>query len=341
MGQQVLTLGLSCEEGFVPLDSELFISQTKAQALLQPFQDGRSIVAKRYRVAEQQTKPEMVKAMVHRALGAGIEADYLLADAWFGTKSMIKLSQETSLVPVFRMKKSKMKYRLTEYLGGTRVKRELDIKTLYKHNVRKAWRKIPGHGYQAQIVDAELNLAESDKEREQWVKVRLLFVRGTMDSEKTTTGKHDWAVFLTTDTSLSATDMLELYAMRWAIEVYFKEAKQHLGFLKEQSNHYAAYIASLHLTAIRFCLLVIAKQTHGASGIAAMRQTLCQNSTDISFASKLWQVFRAIITGALDELKALLGDAITVVLETIDAHVQCFFVQALQLDPKTLRLEAL
>ena len=25
MGQQVLTLGLSCEEGFVPLDSELFI----------------------------------------------------------------------------------------------------------------------------------------------------------------------------------------------------------------------------------------------------------------------------------------------------------------------------
>jgi hypothetical protein len=33
--------------------------------------------------------------------------------------------------------------------------------------------------------------------------------------------------------------------MRWAIEVYFKEAKQHLGLLKEQSNHYAAYLASI------------------------------------------------------------------------------------------------
>lgn len=52
------------------------------------------------------------------------------------------------------------------------------------------------------------------------------------------------------------------------IEVYFKEAKQHLGFLKEQSNHYEAYIASIHLTAIRFCLLVIAKQTQGADSIA-------------------------------------------------------------------------
>ena len=124
--------------------------------------------------------------------------------------------------------------------------------------------------------------------------------------------------------------------MRWAIEVYFKEAKQHLGFLKEQSNHYAAYIAFLHLTAIRFCLLVIAKQTQGASGISAMRQTLCRNSTAISFAAKLWQVFRAIITGALDELKAVLGDADSLVIEIIDAHVQCFFVQALQLDLKTL-----
>jgi len=35
------------------------------------------------------------------------------------------------------------------------------------------------------------------------------------------------------------------YAHAWAIEVYFKEAKQHLGFLKEQSNHYAAYLASI------------------------------------------------------------------------------------------------
>jgi hypothetical protein len=38
-----------------------------------------------------------------------------------------------------------------------------------------------------------------------------------------------------------------------------------MGFLKEQSNHYAAYISSIHLTAIRFCLLVIAKQTQGGS----------------------------------------------------------------------------
>jgi hypothetical protein len=56
MGQQVPTLGLSCDEGFVPPDSELFISQTKAIELHEPFEDGRSIVAKRYRTAQQCTR---------------------------------------------------------------------------------------------------------------------------------------------------------------------------------------------------------------------------------------------------------------------------------------------
>ena len=88
-------------------------------------------------------------------------------------------------------------------------------------------------------------------------------------------------------------------------------------------------------------MLVIAKQTQGYENITQIRHSLGSNSADISYAGKLWQVFRAIITGALDELQGILGDTVTLVLETIEAHIQCVFVQALQLDPKTLRLEAL
>lgn len=340
MGQQVLTLGLSCDEGFVPLDSELFISQTKAIELHEPFKDGRSAVAKRYKIAQQHTKPAMVKSMVNRALNIGIVADYLLADAWFGTKAMIRLTQETSVVPVLRMKKNKMKYRISEIVQGKAVAQKLAVQSLYKRCVRKAWQPLHGQKYQAKAVDVELNLAET-KEPEQWIKVRLLFVRGNAGNTQQTVGKHDWAVFLTTDTALSETEILALYSMRWAIEVYFKEAKQHLGFLKEQSNHYAAYVASIHLTAIRFCLLVIAKQTQNANTIAGVRQAMCSNSADISFAGKLWQVFRAVITGALDSLKAVMGDAVAIVMEVIDAHIECWFLQVLQLDARTLRLEAL
>jgi hypothetical protein len=40
-------------------------------------------------------------------------------------------------------------------------------------------------------------------------------------------------------------------------------------------------------------------------------------------------------------LKALLGDAVVMVTEVIDAHIECWFLQVLQLDGKTLKLEAL
>ena len=102
----------------------------------------------------------------------------------------------------------------------------------------------------------------------------------------------------------------------------------------------ASGLASIHLTAIRFCLLVIAKITQQASGIADIRHRISVNIQQISFGAPLWSVFRAIIAGALEDLKTLLGDTVTLIMETIELHVRCYFVQTLQLDLHTLRLEA-
>ena len=132
------------------------------------------------------------------------------------------------MVLVPRMKKNNMKYRLSDYVRGKTVTRELDLQALYKHCVRKAWQPISGQKYQANIVDVELNLAES-KDPEEWVKVRLLFVRGNAGDTQTTAGKHDWAVFLTSDTNLSSAAILELYALRWAIEILFPVLKHVIG----------------------------------------------------------------------------------------------------------------
>lgn len=363
MGQQVLTLGLTSAEGFVPIDSELFISRTeektgsrnkakangkaktetksktKTQGLHQPFHDGRSVVAKRYQVALKQTKPQMAKDMIRRAQRAGIDALYVLADAWFGTKAMISMAEALLLIPIYRMKKNIMKYRLTEYRAGKFIQRDMDLNALFQHSIRGQWQKIAGQQYLAKVLDVELNLNKPE-ESENYIKVRLLFVRGMVEQDKSQVGKHDWAAFLTTDMSLTPQRILELYAMRWAIEVYFKEAKQHLGFLQEQSNHYAAYVASIHLTAIRFCMLVIGKTQGYSSGISSVRDQIIANATAIDHATRLWHVFHAVIAGALDELKTELGDLADKVMKTIDRHVENFFVQSLQLDARTLRLEA-
>ena len=44
---------------------------------------------------------------------------------------------------------------------------------------------------------------------------------------------------------------------------------------------------------------------------------------------------------ALDILKSVMVDAVTIAMDVIDAHIECWFLQALQLDARTLRLDAL
>ena len=73
--------------------------------------------------------------------------------------------------------------------------------------------------------------------------VRLLFVRGLTEPGEVDAGQKDWALFLSTDVQIGMSKMLEIYALRCSIEVYFKEAKQHPGFLKEQTATFASHTA--------------------------------------------------------------------------------------------------
>jgi hypothetical protein len=336
MGQQVVTLGVANDEQFVPVDNEIFISQSKEQALVSPFNDGRSIVAKRYQQSKQQTKPEMVCHMIARAIRGGINADYFLADAWFATKPILRMTVAHSLIAIVRMKKNQMKYRLTTN-GMTHL---LCAQELYKQHVKGRWQALNNVPYQRKSIVVELNLTSSDKEPAQWIKVKLLFVR-SVNEAKQQASKHDWALFLTTDSQLDDDKILEVYALRWGIEVYFKEAKQKLGFLKEQGRHYSAYIASIHLTGLRFCLLVHAKEKEGSARLSEVRNNFEESLTCLSFASQLWGLFKALIAGALNDMANLTSVEKYDVLSRINQTVVDFFTQVMQMDHFTLRQEAL
>jgi len=336
MGQQVLTLGLATEEVFLPWDSQIYVSQTKARELIRPYKDGRSVVGKRYREAITRSKPEMATTMMKRAIRSGVDADYVVADAWFGTKPMIRSALDLDVGAILRMKKNKMKYRAV--VKG-RKKQLLDAQELYSTAVKRQWKKVRGMPWKAVMLDVELDLAEKGDKKPQWRSMRLLFVRGVNEPGVADVSKKDWALFLTTDTHLSMSKMLEIYALRWGIEVYFKEAKQHLGFLKEQTVSFASHTASIHLCAIRYLMLVHNKLQGPESHIGAIRSQMQEQLDSLSFAARLWQIFRAIISGTLNELHATLGCSIDTVMLAIDKRVQAFFICSLQLDTFTMRLE--
>ena len=277
--------------------------------------------------------------MLKRAKRKGIDADYLIADAWFGTKRMMTTAYDAGLNAILRMKKNKMKYKMTLPNGKKKL---LDAQEIYAYAVKGAWAKVQGLPWKSVAIEVEINLPDGERKstsKECWRRIKLLFVRGINEPEKPTTGKKDWALFLSTDPKISNSKMLEVYALRWGIEVYFKEAKQYLGFLKEQTRTFLSHTASIHLCALRYLILVQNKLEGNDCRVSDVRQTIKEQLNKLTYAGHLWKIFRALVSNSLTTLKPSLGCSVNQIMEIIDTDVKMFFVNSLQLDALTMELE--
>jgi hypothetical protein len=88
-------------------------------------------------------------------------------------------------------------------------------------------------------------------------------------------------------------------------------------------------------------MLLFAKHEESAQTLSDVRNDLAKNLRSLDFASQLWILFRAIIAGTFDELKAVYGKILGDILRQIDCKVKQFFEQVMQMDSFTLRLEAM
>lgn len=320
-GQQILTLGMATEEAFIPLEQEIFIGTKKIQPAT--FKDSRHHAAKRYQQSLELTKPALLALSLKRAINNGFDADYFLADAWFGNKSTLRLTEDCSLTAILRMKKDKTKYKVKVSEEKHKL---LNSEEIYRQYIRNKWTKSDKiKGYFHKAFNVEINLAKTKKEPDQWVKVRLLFVKRY--DENTPQSKQTWALFLTTEPQLEAQRILEIYALRWGIEVYFKEAKQHLGLLKEQTISYASHLASLSLTATRY-LLLLYSALENKEPFCDSRNKSMAGLQHLDFGKRLWAVFRVLIIESIQSL----GDTGEEIIQLIEENINAFFIQALQLD---------
>jgi hypothetical protein len=328
-GHQVLQLGLAAEKGFLPLEAQIVTGQKGAIDKPQdkPFHDQRSSAARDMRRAREQSKHQMFREMLQRALRAGFRACYLLADAWFGCKENIGCCLDQGLVALFQMKRGLLAY---QYRG-----RAYTAHQLYARVQRRMRPRNRRARFKTASLVVRLNLATEQGQPPRWVQVRLVFSAPVRSRSADT-----WVVFLCTDVTLSDAKILEVYALRWSIEVYFKEIKQHLGFLKEQSGRYQVAYASVHLAAMRYLLLFEAMLRAGQLSYGEIRDRESGRLQMLTYAALLWQLFRALIEGALDGLVRELGrEVVKKVLAAIDQTVEGFLNEALQISPEQVAVQ--
>lgn len=260
----------------------------------------------------------MFQNFLTTALSYGFYSPYVLADAWFSSKSNIRSVLSHDLTAIMMMKRNKTKYRYKE--------EDLTLKGLYRKLKKSDFKK--NSKYQYATINVEFNLAEPN-EPVYWQTVRLLFSRANNSP------KGSWVVIMCTDQNLSAEKIFEVYALRWSIECYFKEVKQHFNFLKEQSGDYVVHYASIHLAAMRYILLFHISLTHVKTSFSESRKLICERVELNTFGLITWNYIKPLVYSILDQY---LDDVETAKLkQAINEQVNEFFVKALQMDPQSIR----
>ena len=281
LGFKLLAMGYWDGVSFIPLDFSLH--RERGSNADKPFGLKKKEYKKQYRKKRgkgthswerakeaDSTKIESALKMFWRAISQGIKVDYLLMDSWFTCEAFIRAvrkvkKQTVHLIGMYKTPKTKFNYQ-GERLTHSQLRNKL--------GKAKRCRKLWLH-YKEAMVDYN------------GVPIKMFF------SQKGTNGK--WRVFITTNTALSFIKMIEIYQIRWTVEVFFREAKQLLGLGKCQSNDFDAQIADTTITMIQYILLTLKYRFEHYETKGALFNHLREGIIDSRLNDRLWALFIELI----------------------------------------------
>lgn len=277
---KILTLGYSDGKSFIPLDFSLHNEKgkkknfglTKTQRKEQYCKDRAtsSNGAKRKKELRIKKGLNLIK-MIKRAVKQGIVADYLLTDSWFMCENMINEIRKIKKGAIHIISMCRMDKR--QYTTNTG---EFNAATLRKQN-KHLTRRSKKH--RATYIELVVEY--------KGVKVKLFFIRISKRSK--------WRLLVTTNTSLDFTEIYELYANRWAIEVFFKECKQLLGLGKNQSRDFDSQIASATISFIQYTILALYKRYDSYETIGGLFDASKTAITEQVFSDRIKILFTELI----------------------------------------------
>ena len=120
-------------------------------------------------------------------------------------------------------------------------------------------------------------------------------------------------MILTTDASLSYLQAMELYQIRWTIEVFFKESKQYLNLGGCQSTNFEAQIADTTITMIQYILLTLRKRFDDYESRGEIFRTAGEEMLERRLHVGLWELLITIMK--------IIIETLNVVVEDIDACI--------------------
>lgn len=217
-------------------------------------------------------KGDVAVLMLKRAVKNGLIASYVLMDSWFVNDYMIKSVRAIKNGAMHLLGMCKLDRR--HYLMD---KEELNAHQLITRNERKK------SSYSSKYKSTYISLVADYK----GVKVRLFFIRYNRAK--------NWTLLLTTDLTLSFVKAIELYEIRWTIEVLFKECKQYLRLGGSQNTDFDGQIADVTITLATHTILTIQKRFSSYETMGELFRETQQHLLELTLWERLVRVFLKMI----------------------------------------------
>lgn len=311
LGYKAQALGYFDGMSFLPLDfslheeKKLYLKDRKRQYKKDRHQS--SAGAKRKEELSMKKSTSAIK-MLKRVTKNGIRASYVLADSWYFGEDLIKTA----------LKLKSDEGEIMHYVGG--VKRHVN----FISNGKK--RSVRGHKKHA-IQKKHVNVCRS------WRNCRYVQLSVTYRNVPMTLfitrlpGHKNWRAFVTTDTSLSFEAFIQLYSMRWQIEVFFKETKQLLGLGECQSRTFDAQIAAATRSFIIYIMLAYYKRVVRYETIGGLFRSLSESERERNLAERIWEAVLTFLRLGVNVLfwesqEVVLRKKCDMILKTIDSLLQ-------------------
>jgi hypothetical protein len=274
-----LFLGYFDGRSFFPLDFSVSATQNRPNSIEKPL-DKRSCGHRRRKEAKQKTTC-LLLSMIERAYRQGADATYVLFDSWFAHDIIIAKILDIGYHAICRGKNNRVKY----YYQGNKY----TANQLFLRIVRKRMQWIHELGFYAASI--QVMLPHSGK-------ISLIFSQPKHRAK--------FAFFICTDPDLETVEVVKTYAKRWSIEMFFRDAKQHLGLGKGQNRDFDAVIAHISFVVIRYQLLsFMIRFSEQREPIGPLFETVSDQVVQTTILARLWHFFKHLI---LMSSQILFGD---------------------------------
>jgi hypothetical protein len=227
------------------------------------------------------SKSQSVIDMLTRAVKRGFVFDYVLFDSWFFSKEIL------ARIESFRTKSIKLIAMVK--MGKTLYRDCLSDRDMDAAGLRKRYRKKAKRNRKFNATYIKVPVWYDNR------RVNLFFVKLGSGSK--------WKAFITNDLELSFNRLMETYHIRWSIEVFFKDAKQHLQLGKCQCNNFDSQIGAATLAMMQYIMLLLYKQMHYGQSLGSIFDLLSSQAEEENITRYLMEIFWEIVHGIGEVLK--------------------------------------